>query len=235
MTRSRALRAREVWRAGSAAGSLTARALALVVTFGACACGDAGTDRLKATVKPSYDKATGRLTELTSDANNNGRIDTWTEMDGARPIRSRIDRNEDGVVDRWEYYDDRGGVSKVGISRAHRDRPDAWAYANREGRLERIEVSSTADEARIDRWEYYAPPPPGASEGALVRVEEDTNTDGRKDTWQTYESGALKTAEYDETGDGRPDRRLTYRGVELVSIESAPGENGKYTVFTRVK
>ena len=84
-------------------------ALAVLAVCGAVlahGCADPERERLKATTKASYDKATGKLTELTYDANKNGRIDTWTEMDGTRPLRSRIDSNEDGRIDRWEYYDD---------------------------------------------------------------------------------------------------------------------------------
>ena len=71
--------------------------LLLLITTG---CADPERDRLKATTKASYDKTTGRLTELTYDANRNGRVDTWTDMDGTRPLRSRIHRNEDGRIDR---------------------------------------------------------------------------------------------------------------------------------------
>ena len=133
----------------------------LLMTLAACSallahgCADPERERLKATTRPSYDKATGKLTELTYDANKNGRIDTWTEMDGTRPLRSRIDANEDGRVDRWEYYDQAGRLSRVGFSRSLKDQPDAWAYSTPEGRVDRIEISSTADPARIDRWEFY--------------------------------------------------------------------------------
>ena len=107
-------------------------ALAALAVCGAVlahGCADPERERLKATTKASYDKATGKLTELTYDANKNGRIDTWTEMDGTRPIRSRIDSNEDGRIDRWEYYDATGGLAKVGFSRKADEKPDAWAYS----------------------------------------------------------------------------------------------------------
>ncbi len=133
----------------------------LLMTLAACSalpahgCADPERERLKATTRASYDKDTGKLTELTYDANKDGRIDTWTEMDGTRPLRSRIDANEDGRVDRWEYYDQAGRLSRVGFSRSLKDQPDAWAYSTAEGRVDRIEISSTADPARIDRWEFY--------------------------------------------------------------------------------
>ena len=41
------------------------------------------------TTKPTYDSKSGRLLELTYDANADGRIDTWIDMDGAKPLRAR--------------------------------------------------------------------------------------------------------------------------------------------------
>lgn len=194
-------------------------------------CADPERERLKETTRASYDKTSGRLRELTFDANKNGTIDTWTEMDGDKPLRSRIDSNEDGRLDRWEYYDGDGKLAKVGFSRKSEGTPDAWAFSNSEGRIERIEVSSAADEMRVDRWEFYDPaaPPGPDGTGPLLRIEEDTNGNGRPDKWQRFEHGALASAEFDENHDGRPDRRLTYRDAELVLIETAPDASGAYT------
>ena len=208
-------------------------AAALAAVLAAHACSDPERERLKATTKPTYDTASGRLTELTFDANKNGKVDTWTEMDGNRPLRARIDQNEDGRLDRWEYYDDKGRLAKVGFSRKADVTPDAWAYATADGRIDRIEVSSSGREDRIDRWEYYEGFAPnliaeGGPVGPLVRVEEDGNGDGRRDKWERYVDGQLASAEFDENGDGRPDRRLTYRGGELVLIETAPDASGTY-------
>jgi hypothetical protein len=213
------------------------RAVAALVVCGAVlahGCADPERDRLRATTRASYDEATGKLAELTYDANKNGRIDTWTEMDGTRPMRSRIDRDEDGRIDRWEYYDEIGRLSKVGFSRKGEERPDAWAYSTREGRIDRIEISSSGDPSRIDRWEFYDATGPRRTEGAdgtgaLLRVEEDTDRDGRRDKWEQYVDGTVRTAEFDENRDGRPDRRLTYRDAELAMIETAPDASGRYT------
>jgi hypothetical protein len=201
----------------------------------ASACGDPDRERLRETTKPSYDRASGKLTELTYDANKDGRIDTWTEMDGSRPVRSRIDRNQDGRLDRWEYYDAEGRLTKVGLSRADDGKPDAWAFPDAGGRIERIEASSARDESKIDRWEYYTLAADGSPEGVLQRVEEDTNGDGRREKWERYENGALASAEFDEDHDGRPDRRLTYEESRLVLIEHTPDASGKYTRSTPVQ
>ena len=197
--------------------------LVLVCSAFTChACSNPGQPGARETTRPTYDQATGKLKELTYDANHNGTIDTWTEMDGARPLRSRIDRDEDGRIDRWEYYDASGTLTKVGFSRNQTGTPDAWAFSGPDGQVARVEISSTGNENRIDRREMY-------EKGVLARSESDTNGDGRVDQWETYEGAALKTAAMDENADGRPDRRLTY-GADgaLVLIESEPDAAGSF-------
>jgi hypothetical protein len=170
------------------------------------------------------------LTELTYDADRDGRIDTWTDMEGAKPLQSRIDRNGDGRIDRWEHYDERGGLAKVGFSRRDDGRADAWAFPDGGNAVKRIEFSSVGDERRIDRREFYDPSKAGPSgEGALVRAEEDTDADGKPDKWETYQHGAIETVAFDENHDGMPDRRLTYEGPALVLTESQPDAFGRFT------
>ena len=189
MTRSR------VRANGLAVASITL--LALDVS----ACADPERERLKATTKASYDSASGKLSELTGDANKNGRIDTWTEMDGNRAVRSRIDTNEDGKVDRWEYYDQAGKVTKNGLSRQGGDRPDTWAYSAADGRIARMEVSSTADEKKIDRWERY-------ENDVLVSVEFDENGDGRPDRRLTYRGTELASIETEPDASGQYTKKV---------------------------
>ena len=194
----------------------------------AASCSDPEKAQEKAGIKPTYDKTTGKLKELTYDSNHDGKVDTWTEMDGARPLRTRIDRNEDGKLDRWEYYDAQGQLQKVGFSRKDDGKPDAWAFSSPDGKIERIEISSTGDEKKIDRWERY-------DASGLVSSEDDGNADGVVDKWETYQAGALKTAAWDDSGDGKPDRRFTYDGGTLVTIESEPDSAGNFTKRVDVK
>jgi len=189
-----------------------------------------------ATIRPSYDNATGRLKELAYDANGNGSVDTWTEMDGSRPLRSRVDINEDGKIDRWEEYDENGGLAKVGFSRTNNGKPDGWVFSGADGKVRRIEISSTGDSSRIDRWEYYDAAQSGPDgRGALVRAEEDTTHDGRPDKWETYEHGILKTVAFDENGNGRPTRRLIYSSTARVVIESDPDASGRLAEHVDVR
>jgi hypothetical protein len=215
-----------------------ARTPALILLGGLAfsACADPETERLKQAVQPKYDKSTGRLAELAYDSNRNGRPDTWTDMDGARPLRSRIDSNEDGTIDRWEYYGDKGQLVRLGLARSAPGKPDAWAVLDPAGKVRHVEVSSTGDEQHIDRWEHYDPSQPGPDQaGALVGVDEDTNRDGQPDKWLTLSAGAIATAAFDENGDGVPDRRLTYRDGALVLIESDPDAAGRFASRAEVE
>lgn len=203
--------------------------LLVLVVVGVSGCADRSRERLTADVRPSYDRETGRLKELAYDANGNGRIDAWTEMDGSAPQRSRIDLNEDGKIDRWEIYGADGSLVKVGFSRSDDGKADAWVFAGPDGKVHRIEISSSGDEQRIDRWEYYDATRGGSDgRGALIRAEEDTTQDGRADKWETYERGVLKTVAFDEDGNGRPDRRLTYAASGVLVIESQPDASGRF-------
>lgn len=187
-------------------------------------------------VQPTYDKTTGKLTQLSYDSDHDGRPDTWTDMDGTRPLRTRIDRNGDGKIDRWEEYDATGALVKVGISTKNDGRADAWIVSGGDASIERVEISSTGDEHKIDRWEYYArsnADPDG--KGALIRVEQDTKGDGKPHKWETYRDGALETVAFDEDGDGKPDRRFTYQGSALTLIESHADSSGNFSVRTVVR
>ncbi len=209
------------------------KAAALVIALSGASCSSPWSTR-RAPVRPLYDSTTGRLTQLAYDSNRNGIMDAWTDMDGATPLGSRVDHNEDGRIDRWEYYDRGVRLVKVGFSRKDDGTPDAWAFANGDGRLARVELSSFGDEARIDRWEFYD----GADVGldpVLTRAEEDTNHDGRPDRWETYEGRQLATVAWDATGDGIADRRVTYRNSRLVLIESGPDQAGGFGTRVEVK
>ena len=203
---------------------------AVAIVCAAAACSGGERQRLEDTTRATYDPTTGALRELTYDANRNGRIDTWTDMQGSRPVRARIDRDEDGTIDRWEYYDEKGGLVKVGFSRRGDGAPDAWAYPASDGTVHQVELSSTRDERRIDRRERYVPFVPAAgAAGTLLSAEEDTDDDGRPDKWETYADGRIATVAFDENRDGDPDRRLVYNaGGRLTAIETQPDGRGGY-------
>src|SRR2546427_9069613 len=140
----------------------------LVTALLSSACGDDADAKKR--IEPVYDK-TGKLQLLKYDANGNGKVDTWSYMDGARVVRIEIDKDEDGKIDRWEYYGADQKLEKVGTSRTNDGKEDAWSYAGPDGSIARIEVSTRRD-GKVNRFEYY-------EKEVLVRAEEDSDEDGK--------------------------------------------------------
>ena len=164
-------------------------------------CDSGGSAESRRDVTPVYNKETGRLAELTSDRDGDGKVDTRAFMDGIRIQRVEIDRDKDGRTDRWEFYS--------------AERP-----AN-DPQLERVEESEGAD-ARVVRREYY-------QYGVISRVEEDTDGDDRMDKWEHYTRGLLRQVELDFHGRGKPTQRLVYGpGGTVERVESDPDGDGTF-------
>jgi hypothetical protein len=178
-----------------------AAAVFLVTALISIGCDREAADARKR-ITPEYDKKTGKLQLLKYDSDNDGKIDTRSYMDGARVVRIEIDKNEDGLIDRWEYYGPDQKLEKVGFSRANDGKEDAWSYAGPDGTVARIEVSTQRD-GKITRIEHYA-------QNKLVSAEEDTDGDGKFDKWETYDGDHLASIAFDVTHRGTPDRRLVY-------------------------
>ncbi len=158
----------------------------------------------------AYDARTGKLTTLSVDTNRNGNVDAVSHMDGTRILRIEVDQDENGQVDRWDFYGPDKKLERVGFSRENDGVMDAVAYYQSEGVLSRMEVSTRRD-GTYDRIERYL-------DGRLVEVAEDTDGDGRPDKWDEYgRSGAagatdavVVSTKFDDSKTGRPDRRFVY-------------------------
>jgi hypothetical protein len=169
------------------------------LTAGACGRASKTDERVQA----SYDKASGKLNQLTVDASKDGKPNIVSHMDGRKFVRIEIDKDEDGKVDRWEYYGADQKITRIGMSRANDGKADAWMFPAPDGTIGRIEVSTRHD-GEANRVEFY-------EKGKLARAEEDTNRDGRVDKWETYADGALTTVAFDTKRTGTPDTIVDYR------------------------
>jgi antitoxin component YwqK of YwqJK toxin-antitoxin module len=173
-------------------------ALASVVALSACS--GAPEERR---VQAEYDKDTGKLRQLTVDITKDGKPNITSYMDGTKFLRIEIDANEDGKIERWEYYGADQRLERVGFSRSDDGTVDAWAFQGPDGSVSKVEVSTKRD-GKVSRTEFY-------EQGALSRAEEDTDADGRVDKWEQYESGALVTVSFDTTKSGKPTTTIDYR------------------------
>lgn len=157
---------------------------------------------------PIYNAETGKLEQLVSDTNGDGKPDTRAYMDGAAFKRVEIDRNHDGRPDRWEYYD-----------RVPADPGDSRSRLRLV--LTRAEEANGGRDA-VTRKEFY-------ERGTIARVEEDSDDDGRVDKWERYEQGALTRMDLDLTGRGKADRRLVYgTGGQVDRVETDADGDGKF-------
>ena len=188
-----------------------------------CALGCGGASETKKDVQAVYDEQTGRLRQLTYDSNKNGKPDSISYMDGTTVLRVEIDQDEDGKVERWEYYGADRKLEKVGLSRANDGVVDQWAYPATDGTLAKMDTS-TSRNGKVQRTEIY-------EKGVLVAVEEDADDNGAVDKWETYSGGTLTSVAFDTQGTGHPTRRLLYapdgsvRIVECTPTDSANRSN----------
>jgi hypothetical protein len=163
-------------------------------------------------IQASYDQETGRLRLLTYDSDKNGKPDSFSYMDGTNVLRVEIDKDEDGRIDRWEYYGANQKLEKVGLSRLNDGKPDEWVYQGADGIVSRIEISDKHD-SEITRTEFY-------EQGRLVRTVSDTDGNGIIDKWETYSDGVLTSVAFDTNSAGHPTRRLVYgKDGSLTRIE----------------
>jgi len=181
--------------------------IALLSTIGCDRQGEEARKRISA----EYDQQTGKLRLLKYDSNGNGKVDTWSYMDGARVVRIEIDKDEDGKIDRWEYYGLDQKIEKIGFSREMDGKEDAWSYPAPDGSIERIEISTRRD-GKISRVEHY-------QHNSLASAEEDSDGDGRFDKWETYDGTRLASVAFDTQHRGTPDRRLLYGADGSVKLE----------------
>ena len=179
---------------------LFGRPIAVVSVLMVAACSGAPQEQR---IQAEYDKTTGKLSQLTVDLKKDGKPNITSYMDGTKFLRIEIDANEDGKIDRWEYYGADQRLERVGFSRADDGNVDAWAFQGPDGAVARVEVSTKRD-GKVNRTEFY-------EKGALARAEEDTDTDGRVDKWEQYESGALVSVSFDTTKSGKPTTTIDYR------------------------
>jgi hypothetical protein len=183
-----------------------------------------------------YDNVTGRLKRLAYDQNRNGRNDAVSIMDGTRIHRIELDLDENGKVDRWDFYREDRTLDKVGLSRLNDGVMDSQAFYGADGTLERIEVSTRRD-GRYDRIEFY-------EAGVLVRSQDDTNGDGRPEKWDTYRPNpgapagqpayAIVSSAFDDDGRGKPHRRFVYGDKGRIErVELDPDGDGRFETAPR--
>jgi hypothetical protein len=199
----------------------TRRFLSLsAVVFLHCGCDDPAAPR------PVYDTATRELVRLDVDTTGDGWIDIRTYARGSRVMRTEIDSDQDGRIDRWEYLAEGNQLAMLGTSSVAAGPEDTWTFPESGGEI-RVDRLQSGEHAAT-RHEFYRA-------GVLTRAEEDTNGDGLMDKWEAYAAGRLRSLAFDSTRQsGQPDRRLLYdeRGQYAV-LEVDANRDGQFERLNR--
>ena len=195
----------------------------LVILIGLTVLGGCATEPQLRRAVPSYDDFSGRLMQLTADQDGDGRTDQWTYLDGTRAIRGEADTDGDGRIDRWEYFDAASALTRVGTSSRGDGVEDTWTYPTPAKDGESIVATSRNRDRVFGHREFFRGQ-------VLVRIEDDTNSDGRVDKWERYESSVLREAAFDTSFvHGRADRRALYDDKGRFShLEEDPDGDGTF-------
>ena len=130
-----------------------------------------------ARVRRVYNQQTGELETLIYDVDGDLRLDNWAYGEDGRRVRREIDDDEDGRIDRWQFFDasdaEDAVPSREGFSSVGDGVMDAWRYFEDDGDVERIEFLDRSTD-RVAKTEFYRG-------GALMRTETDTDGDGEVD------------------------------------------------------
>jgi hypothetical protein len=135
-------------------------------------------------------------------------------------VKIEIDKDEDGKVDRWEYYRSRPEARESRRLRAGSGKEDAWSYTDAAGAVTGLAISTHRD-GRVTRIEHY-------QETKLVSAEEDADGDGKIDKWETYDGERLSSVAYDTQHRGTPDRRLVYAPDGTARVEVDVKGDGRF-------
>lgn len=90
-------------------------------------------------IRRQYDEF-GQLKVFALDRNGNGRIDSWTYLKQGRMVRTEIDTDEDGVIDRWYEYDAAEEPVRMGVSTRANGIPDEWHAMDGSGETDAVQV-----------------------------------------------------------------------------------------------
>jgi len=119
-----------------------------------------------------------------------------------KPREIKIDRNYDGIIDRTEFYDTKGVITKAESDTNEDGKVDERVYYEK-GMAVKGEKDMNND-GKTDTTLFYD------AKGSVTKSETDANSDGKIDEWVYYEAGKLVKAEKDTNNDGKSDTWLKY-------------------------
>ena len=109
-------------------------------------------------VYAKYDPKSGRLQKLDVDLDKNGKMDSFSYWDGTRVRLIELDKNEDGVIENWEHYDESNKRVALGGSMRNDGIEDSWDFFDANGVYLKTELDQDRDGVVESRYVYGADP-----------------------------------------------------------------------------
>jgi YD repeat-containing protein len=169
--------------------------------LGAAACGgdaevadpDASLPRAR-----NHNLGSGGLSIQEYDLDRNGQPDQWyyTADDTGQIVRVERDIDFDGRVDLYEHWQG-GELVEEEMNLDFDGQVDVVRFY-RGAELTRRELSTSFD-GLFTMAKFYD------AQGQVLRVERDSDRDGRVDTWEYFENGQVIQVGRDADGDGSPE------------------------------
>lgn len=136
-----------------------------------------------------------------SDLNHDGRADYFETYIGNRIISSKGDRNFDGRIDQWFFFDSEGQMERAELDENFDGRPDGW-ITYRDGSEETVALDTDFN-GKVDWITTYA-------NGVQVRSEVRPNESKALLRVLFYRAGVLYEERVDQDQDGKFDYKILY-------------------------
>jgi antitoxin component YwqK of YwqJK toxin-antitoxin module len=161
----------------------------------------------------------GSLVTSTKDMTANGIVNAWTTYINELPVKQKIDDNENGIMDRLLFFDEKGQLEKMLTDPIGNDRYKTVVhFKNGEIHTRYQDMNEDGKDDDITWFENGLP----------VKREQDTSHDGRFDIFTRFLNGVVHTQEKDIDFDGNPDFFADFdKNGRVMQIREDTSHNGR--------
>jgi hypothetical protein len=163
-------------------------------------------------------QATSSDSPVTSDENGDGKPDTFYYYEGKRHVRTEVDGNYDGLIDRWYFYDGDGQYIRAERDKNYDGKPDDWCVCEK-GEVVN-EKNDTDFNGLVDCVTTFA-------NGIATQVDYMPNESKIVTRRQVLKDGVLVEELVDENRDGAFDYKILHDPFGETSKPMPIGPDGK--------
>lgn len=152
------------------------------------------------------------------------------------PEVKKIDTNNDGKIDTWEYYKNSHKIMEA-LDANYKGKINAWIYWNKDGSIEK-EITLRKD-GKKNYYFFQEPQKIVINNKEMIKQELDYKKTYKENSFaqkcksiKYIENGKIVFAENDLSGNGRIDTVSFYKNNRVYKVESDLGHEGKNKIWT---